>query len=215
MLDNCDGKIDRNTETGDASDSSGSQLLAILERRRSVTPLRLAEPGPSARELQRLLAIAMRVPDHGALEPWRIVLLQGSARQALSKRLEAAFLQANGQLDAADAELRLRKIKAVLTAPLIVIVVSCVDASARVPEWEQLLSAGAVCMNLMTAATALGYGSNWLTGWTAYDPAARKVLGIAPDEKVAGIIPIGTPTDLPVDRSRPSLQYLVTTWSPA
>jgi nitroreductase len=167
MLDNCDGKIDRNTETGDASDSSGSQLLATLERRRSVTPLRLAEPGPTPRELQRLLTIAMRVPDHGALEPWRILLLQGSARQALSKELAAAYLETSGQQDLAEAELRLRKIKTVFTAPLIVIVVSCVDASARIPEWEQILSAGAVCMNLITAATALGYGSNWLSGWTA------------------------------------------------
>ncbi len=97
--------------------------------------------------------------------------------------------------------------------PLVAIVVSQVDASARIPEWEQVLSCGAVCMNLITAASALGYGSTWLTGWAAYDPAALRILGVQAGEKVAGIIPIGTASERQQERARPLLQKLVTVWA--
>jgi nitroreductase len=106
-----------------------------------------------------LLTVATCVPDHGALEPWRIVVVQGAARQVLIKRLAAAFVGAEVQPNPEAAELGLRKMKAMFSAPLVVVVLSCVDESARIPEWEQLLSAGAVCMNLIAAAAALGYAS--------------------------------------------------------
>src|SRR5271170_3703831 len=189
------------------------QLLDLLERRRSVAPLRLSEPGPTSEELRRMLTIATRVPDHGALEPWRIVLVQGRAREELGNRLAAAFLESNADEVTATEDLAVRKIKAVFTAaPLILIVVSCADSSARVPEWEQVLYSGAVCMNLMTAASALGYGSTWLSGWAAYHPAASRLLGLQSHEKVAGVIPIGTIVELPEDRVRPSVEKIVTLW---
>jgi nitroreductase len=215
MLDSTDGKISSNSEPTRDNQSLGSQLLGILEQRRSVMPRRLAEPGPNTLELERLLTVATRVPDHGALEPWRIVVVQGAARESLIKRLSATFVAAEVQPQSEAAQLGLRKIKATFTAPLVVVVLSCVDGSARIPEWEQLLSAGAVCMNLIAAAAALGYASTWLTGWAAYDPAAVTLLGAQPGERIAGIIPIGTPMELPTERSRPSLDHVVTEWTAA
>jgi nitroreductase len=202
-----DPKIDANEANGETS------LLGMLKQRRSVPALRLTEPGPSASELEQLLTVATRVPDHGAMEPWRIVVVQGSARQELGDRLAAAFLEANAQQDSSAADLAVRKIKAVFTvAPLVVIVVSRTEPSSRIPEWEQVLSAGAVCMNLITAAATLGYGSTWLTGWAAYNPAALKILDVQANERVAGIIPVGTAAGRPEDRTRPSLEKRVTRW---
>jgi nitroreductase len=196
--------------------ASPGQFLEMLERRRSVTPLRLAEPGPNAQELWRLLAIALRVPDHGALKPWRLIVVQGSAREELAGKLAAAFLASDAQRQSAGADLATRKIKATLTsAPLVVVVVSAADCAAHIPEWEQVLSAGAVCMNLMNAVSALGYGAIWLSGWAAYDPAALRILGLGADEKVAGILPIGTPIERPQDRARPALEEFVTFWGAA
>jgi nitroreductase len=166
--------------------------------------------------LRRLLAVAMRVPDHGALKPWRIIVVQGPAREELAGKLAAAFLQSDAQRQSAGADLAVRKIKATLTAaPLVAIVVSCADSATPVPEWEQVLSAGAVCMNLMHAVSALGYGAIWLSGWAAYDPAALRILGVRSEEKVAGIIPIGTPIERPQDRPRPALEEFVTVWGAA
>jgi nitroreductase len=200
-------------DTPDAS-LQRAKLLDVLERRRSVKPFQLGEPGPTADDIQKLLTVATRVPDHGGLEPWRVILVQGSARDALVSQLSAASRTANAQ-DAKAAEIAVRKVENLFSAPLTCIVVSRTDPTARIPEWEQVLSAGAVCMNLLTAAAALGYGATWLTGWTAYDASARAILGLGPQEKVAGIIPVGAVGEPPPDRPRPSLQKLVTPWEPA
>jgi nitroreductase len=214
MLDNPDVDAGQTTDTAShESDFLGLQLIDLLARRRSVAPLRLSEPGPSPDEVRKLLTVATRVPDHGMLQPWRIILVHGTAREKLGAELEAAFLKANPDQEPANSDLAIRKIKAVLAAPLVVIVVSRADPSARIPEWEQILSAGAVCMNLIAAASALGYGSTWLTGWTAYDPAALRILGVQLNERVAGIIPIGTVSEPQQDRVRPSLQKLTTMWT--
>ena len=200
----------------DGARASPGQLLDMLERRRSVTPLRLAEPGPNAQELRRLLAIALRVPDHGALKPWRIIVVQGPAREELAGKLAGAFLASGAHRQSAGADLAVRKIRTMLTsAPLVVIVVSRADAATHIPDWEQVLSAGAVCMNLMNGAFALGYGAIWLSGWAAYDPAALRILGLGPEEKVAGVFPIGTPIERSQDRARPALEDFVTVWGAA
>jgi nitroreductase len=212
MRDDPDAAADHVAAAPGTIDPCGLELLGILERRRSVAPLRLVAPGPSPDEIRRLLTAATRVPDHGALAPWRLIVVQDAARQELSDRLAAAFLTTNPAQEPATADVAIRKIKAVFAAPLVVIVVSCADPAARIPEWEQILSAGAVCMNVIVAASALGYGSNWLTGWTAYDAAASRLLGIRPGEKVAGIIPIGTVSEPPHERPRPALEALVTVW---
>lgn len=171
------------------SNRPGLQLVDLLARRCSLPALRLGEPGLEPDEIRRLLTVATRVPDHGMLEPWRVVLIQGSSRETLGARLTAALLKGNLQQDPAGSDLAVRKIKVLLAAPLIVIVVSRADASARIPEWEQIPLAGAVCMNLITASFALAYGSIWLTGWPAYDPAALRILGVQLNEKVELPVP--------------------------
>jgi len=197
-----------------------ADTLALLEARRSVDPDFLAEPGPDAAATQRLLAIAARVPDHGMLEPWRFIVLQGAARAEASARLAQAY-QAALATDLAHlvrdnpekTRRTLAKMPTLLArAPLVVVVVSRADAAARKPEFEQVLSAGAVCMNLIVAAGAMGFAANWLTGWAATDPRALAILGVAAGEKVAGIMHIGTATRAPVERRRPDMATLVTHW---
>jgi nitroreductase len=194
--------------------AADGKLLDVLQRRRSLKPFQLSEPGPSADDIQKLLTIALRVPDHGGLEPWRVIVVQPPARDALVSRLSEASGAANAS-DPAGAEIAVKKIVNLFSAPLTCIVISRTDPSAKIPEWEQMLSAGAVCMNLLNAATALGYAANWLTGWTAYNTAAASIIGLQANEKVAGILPIGTPKETVPDRPRPSLERRVSWWQPA
>jgi nitroreductase len=185
-------------------------MLDFLRRRRSVSPRFLVAPGPDEAQMETLLTAASRVPDHGKLAPWRFILASGESRQDLARALWQERLR---DLDGAD-ETRLAEEQAKLSdAPTLVVVVSCAAPHEKIPEWEQVLSAGAVCMNLVSAALAMGYGASWLTGWSAYDEKARQVLGVREAEKVAGIIYIGTPTMVPPDRPRPALGDIVTTWS--
>jgi nitroreductase len=193
---------------------SGGNLLCLLESRRSVKPVDLGEPGPTADELRRILTVACRVPDHGVLVPWRFILFQGEARQAASTRLAALYAAQNPDLSERTLGM-LRKLSRLFThAPLVVAVVSRADPKARKPEWEQVLTVGAVCMNLIAATTALGYASVWLTGWVAYDAEALRTLGVRPEEKIAGLVHIGSARERPPDRRRPSLDDLVTSWKP-
>lgn len=197
--------------------AEGDALVRLLEGRRSVGALRLTQPGPSPDELRRMLAIAARVPDHGALVPWRFMPVEGKAREALAERLAGACL--NAAEEGGDAEAReqaprtVGKLKVLFgRPPLVVVVVMRPDPASRIPVWEQTLSAGAACMNLLTAATALGYGANWLSGWAATHPAARPVLGLAASESVAGIIPIGTTAERSPERPRPDIEAIVSAW---
>ena len=186
-----------------------------LETRRSVSAGLLGEPGPDAHALRRMLAIAARVPDHGGLVPWRFVIVESDARKALATRLGEACMAAAEDNDAAreQAQKTTQKIDRLFgQPPLVVVVVSRPDRTASIPVWEQTLSAGAACMNLMNAAAALGYSANWLSGWVAAHPAARPVLGLGDGETIAGIIPIGTPTELVPDRPRPDLSKIVSVW---
>jgi nitroreductase len=166
-------------------------------------------PGPSEAELDTLLEIASRVPDHGKLAPWRFIVAAGEARRKLA---EAMWAARRGDLDGADtARLEEERLR-LFDAPTLVVVVSRAGPHEKIPEWEQVLSAGAVCMNLVTASLAMGYGASWLTGWSAYDDKARTVLGIKDGEKVAGVIHIGTSDVAPTDRPRPELTDIVTRW---
>ena len=180
---------------------------ARFASRRSVAPHRLGEPGPDERTIETLLTFAARVPDHGRLVPWRFILLQGEARRRIGRAIGEAFRSDQPQADAekiAFEENRLAR------APLVVAVVSRARPHVKIPEWEQVLSAGAVCMTLLHAATALGYGASWLTEWYAYDRRILDALGLAPDERIAGFVHIGTPLEAPVDRVRPVLAEIVT-----
>ncbi|HZH09482.1 MAG TPA: nitroreductase [Microvirga sp.] len=181
--------------------------LSRLLSRRSVPPRWLGEPGPSAADIETLLTAAARVPDHGKLVPWRFIVIEGEARQRLGEVLAKAFQADNPD---ADAEKIAAERERFTKAPLVVAVVSRVVPHAKIPEWEQVLSAGAVCMNLLNAATALGYGASWLSGWAAFDRRVLDALGLAPHERIAGFVHIGTATEKPTDRERPNLSEIVT-----
>jgi len=181
------------------------ETLAFLARRRSASALSLAAPGPSESELQALLTLAARAPDHGKLAPWRFVVLRGPGKRAFVEGLEAI---AAGRPDAAKAEAKLGKIR---VPPVTVAVVSRV-VEGDIPEWEQELSAGAVCAILAIAAQAMGYGANWITDWYAYDPGALRLLGLGESERVAGYVHLGTPSEPPLERVRPDVDALVTLW---
>ncbi|WP_230532448.1 nitroreductase family protein [Microvirga roseola] len=184
-----------------------NESLSRLLSRRSVPPRWLGEPGPSAEEVETLLTIASRVPDHGKLVPWRFILIEGEGRNRLGEVLASAYRADNPQ---AGEEALATERERFAKAPLVVAVVSWVAPHAKIPDWEQELSAGAVCMNLLSAATALGYGASWLTGWAAFDRRVLDALGLKTGERIAGYIHIGTAKEIPSDRERPSLSDIVT-----
>jgi nitroreductase len=167
----------------------------------------LGPPAPSEAELATLLALAARVPDHGKLSPWRFVILSGDAKAAFVRGLEAI---AEARPDGPKALAKLGKIRA---PPLTVAVISRFSAG-EIPEWEQRLSAGAVCAMLITAAGAMGWGANWITDWYAYDADAGALLGLGEGERVAGFVHLGTPTEAPLERVRPDVTAITTRWSP-
>jgi len=174
------------------------EVLAFLAKRRSASAVTLQAPAPTAEELEELLRLAARVPDHGKLGPWRFIILEGSAKEAYADKLEKI---GSHRPDAVKVLAKLAKLK---TPPMGVAVVSHVT-QGEIPEWEQLMSAGAVCTTLLMAANAMGYGANWITDWYAYDEQARAALGLSPTERVAGFIFIGTPSEPPLERVRPDL----------
>jgi nitroreductase len=180
--------------------------IELLKRRRSIKPMELKAPGPSAAQLETLLTIASRVPDHGKLAPWRFVIFEGDSRTKAGEKIAEIFRQKNPQATAEQIEFERKRLA---RAPLVVAVVSRAGPHVKIPEWEQLLSSGAAAMNLVIAANALGFGASWLTEWYAYDREVLDALGLAPNEKIAGFVHIGTPDTLPSDRERPALSAVV------
>lgn len=185
--------------------------LQFLDSRLSVPSKQLAEPGPDDATLLRMLQAAVRVPDHGKLVPFRLLRIQGQARHALGEALAARTLQLDPQAPTAAIE----KDRARFSyAPLIVAVIARITPDHKVPEQEQLLSAGCVCFALLQSAQALGFGAQWLTGWAAYDEAIGQTLGLGKNEKVVGFVHIGTPKlDVP-ERERPDAAALLSDWRP-
>ena len=182
-------------------------LLDLLDSRRSTPSRQLGEPGPDAAQLQRLLGAAIRVPDHGKLVPWRLLLIRGDARARLGERL--AEIHRRNEPDAPDSVLTKDR-ERYNFAPLIVAVIARADADhPKIPLQEQILSAGCVAYNLLLGAQALGFGAQWLTGWAAYDRAAAEVLGLAANERVVGFVHIGTPRETAPERTRPLLHDVV------
>jgi len=181
------------------------EVLDFLATRRSASALTLAAPGPSPEDLSVLVRVACRVPDHGKLTPWRLIVLETAPKAEFAARLEALALARED----AKAAAKLAKLK---TPPLCVAVVARPQLS-DIPEWEQLLSAAVVCTNLLYGATAMGYGANWITDWYAYDPDALKILGLEAGERVAGYILMGSAKEAPLERVRPDPESLVTPWS--
>ncbi|SDQ95498.1 nitroreductase [Pseudoxanthomonas sp. CF125] len=185
--------------------------LQFLDSRLSVPSKQLTEPGPDDATLLRMLQAAVRVPDHGKLVPFRLLRIQGQARHALGEALAVRTLQRDPQAPEAAVE----KDRARFShAPLIVTVIARLTPGHKVPEQEQLLSAGCVCFALLQSAQALGFGAQWLTGWAAYDESIGQTLGLGENEKVVGFIHIGTPKlDVP-ERERPEVAALLSDWQP-
>jgi nitroreductase len=184
-----------------------NETIKLLKVRRSAPAANLCGPGPDDRELTTLLEIASRVPDHGKLAPWRFIVFQGEGRARAGKIAAEIYLEANPDADARRLETESRRFS---LAPLVIGVVSRAGAHEKIPEWEQVLSAGAVCMNIIVAANALGFSSVWLTEWCAYDRRVLARLGLADSERIAGFIHIGRVEAPREDRPRPPLSDIVT-----
>lgn len=182
------------------------EVLRFLALRRSTPAVTLAEPAPDAGQLADLLRIAARAPDHGKLAPWRFVVLEGADKAAFADRLDA-LAQSRGD---ATLAAKLAKLK---IPPMAIAVISSPRPGA-IPAWEQILSAGVVCANLLYAALAMGFGANWITDWYSYDAEATAVLGVGEGERVAGFLLIGTAREAPLERERPDLDPLVRRWTP-
>jgi nitroreductase len=181
-----------------------AEALELLLTRRSHPARLLSGPAPTRATLDRLLTAALRVPDHGKLEPWRLVVITGNARARL-----VALLQARGKAEGRDPD-KIDKDAAAWSSPVVVAVITTPRPTDRIPEREQLLSAGAVCLSLVNAALAQGLGACWLTGFAAYDGAfGREGLGLASGETVAGLIHIGRSAGAPPDRPRPDPEQAI------
>lgn len=185
-----------------------AQARALLALRRSAAKQFMGDPGPSPEALDELLQIAARVPDHRKLSPWRFIVFEGDARATFSTKLAEILEHRN----AAHKEVAEAK-GLLLRAPVVVTVISSPVKDGRTPIWEQELSAGAVCYNLLLAANACGWAGTWLTEWPAFDQEAGKLLELDPDERVAGFIYLGTATAKPPERPRPDMTEKVTRWS--
>jgi len=185
--------------------------LQFLDSRLSVPSKQLTEPGPDHATLLRMLQSAVRVPDHGKLVPFRLLRIQGQARHALGEALAARTLQRDPQAPTAAVE----KDRARFShAPVIITVIARITPNHKVPEQEQLLSAGCVCFALLQSAQSLDFGAQWLTGWAAYDEAIERILGLSENEKIAGFIHIGTPKLEVPERERPDAAALLSDWQP-
>lgn len=177
-------------------------MLNHLRTRRSVSASALGEPGPDAEALHALLTIAARVPDHKKLAPWRFIVLQGAARAAFGERL--AEIWAANEPEASSIKLETERTR-FTRAPVVVAVISSPRSHPACPEWEQVLSAGAVCFNLLHAAKAMGFGAQWVTEWYGYDEKVKAAFGLEPQERFAGFIYVGTAKEQPDDRDRPDV----------
>jgi nitroreductase len=184
-----------------------NELLELLKTRRSVAPIALSGPGPSTAELESLLQIASRVPDHGKLVPFRFIIFEGDARLAAGRIIAEAAKQAQPDIDESRLDIERKRLA---LAPVVVGVVSRAEAHKKIPEWEQVLTSGAVCMNLLVAAQAMGFAASWLTQWYSYDRRVVARFGVAESERMSGFVHIGHASGRPEDRVRPNLSEIVT-----
>ena len=182
------------------------KALDLILSRRSGSAKAMTEPGPSSAQLEQLLTAASRAPDHGKLFPWRFILFEGNARRRMGELLVECLAEAepNATPDRIDME-RGR----FLRAPVVIGIVSKVREAIPIPEWEQILSAGAVCQNLLLAAHAMGFVANWITEWPAYNPLVKERLGLKPGERIAGFVYVGTSAVALEERVRSDLAKIV------
>jgi nitroreductase len=184
-----------------------SSLLAFLKSRKSASAKAMGGPGPTPVQISEILHMAVRVPDHGKLAPWRFILIEGEGRAQMGVEFAAIWAKKNPP----HGEDRLNFVRNLfLRAPSILVVVSTAAVNPKIPVWEQQLSSGAVCLNTVLAAQALGFDAQWQTDWVAYDAGALAAMGVKLGEQVAGIVYIGTATEALEDRPRPDVSALLT-----
>ncbi len=181
--------------------------LDLLLSRRSGSAKSMTGPGPSPAQVDQLLTAAARAPDHGKLFPWRFILFEGDARRRMGQLLVECLAEAEPQATSERIEMERGRF---LRAPIVIGVVSRVREAIPIPEWEQTLSAGAVCQNLLLAAHAMGFVANWITEWPAYSPQVKERLSLKPGERIAGFVYVGTSAIALEERVRPDLAKIVT-----
>jgi nitroreductase len=169
----------------------------------------LEEPGPGDAELRLIFEAAVRAPDHGRLRPWRFLVVRGAARERLSELFASAARRRDPSLS--DAQIEKERGKP-LRAPLTIVVAAKIVPGHKVPEIEQVLSAGAAAMNILNAVHALGFGAKWVTGANCYDPEFRAALGLDESCRLIGFIQVGTPIEGPPPQDRPDPAEFVTDW---
>ena len=186
-------------------------VIDSLLTRRSVVALKLTEPGPDDAQLERILTAGLRVPDHGKLTPWRVQILRKPAQAALGDLLADRFAKNTPGAGARIIETERQRPQ---RAPILLVVTSTPETESRIPRMEQMLSAGAVCLNLLHASHALGFAAQWLTEWPAYDETVKAALGYGPDDQIVGFVYIGSAAEPPTERPRPALSDVVSEWTP-
>ena len=187
--------------------NDASSALSLLLSRKSASAKAMTGPGPLPEELRTILTVAARAPDHGKLIPWRLILFEGDARAKFGRVLADCARADDAQASSERLEMERNRF---LRAPVVIGVVSRVREAIPIPEWEQILSAGAVCTNIVLAAHALGYVANWITEWCAYHPCVREALGLKSGERIAGFVYVGKSAVPLEDRPRPDIDKLVT-----
>jgi nitroreductase len=183
------------------------QCLDLLLSRRSGSAKAMTGPGPSPEQLRDLVACGARVPDHGKLAPWRFILFEAEGRARMGELLADVLQRSETEVSPERLVLERNRF---LRAPAVIGLVSRVREAIPIPEWEQMLSAGACCMSIVIAAHAMGFVANWITEWCAYHPLVRDGLGLKSGERIAGFIYIGHPAAPLEERVRPDLESLIT-----
>ncbi|MES2494892.1 MAG: nitroreductase [Pseudomonadota bacterium] len=186
-----------------------SSTAALLATRRSGKPRDMIAPGPDSAQLRQILEAAMRVPDHGKLAPWRFVIVESERRTAFADLLKDAYRAEKPE--AGRLELEAME-QFAMQAPVLVAVLSTPSQASKIPVWEQELSAGAACMNLLLATHAAGFVGSWLTGWPSYSRQVLESLGGSPNDRIAGFLFLGSPSRELEERPRPAYEAVVSTW---
>jgi nitroreductase len=187
-----------------------TDLSDFLLSRRSIVVRDMIGPGPTDEDLEKILRAGMRVPDHGRLTPWRFRIIRGEAREKMGEILGAAYRKANP--DCIDEQVEIEK-ERFTRAPIVVAVISHTNPEHKIPEWEQILSSGAACQNMLTAALGMGYAAQWITEWYAYNDDVKAALGAEPADRIAGYLYLGTLKETPKDRARPDYDDIVSEWT--
>ena len=187
-----------------------SSTLSLLETRRSAKPRELVGPGPTRAELERLISIAARVPDHGKLHPWRFVTVADDQRDAFGALLREALAEHDPCATIAHHQ---KEDEFAHYAGQLIVLVSAPVHEHKIPVWEQELSCGSAAMNLLLATHALGYVAGWVTGWRTYSPRVNGAF-CGPGERIAGFIFIGHPARELAERERPELAAILQAWQP-